>query len=67
MSQSLTALDVGNGTARYRVRSTLYPEMSYIRQAQWGKAMKFGVFIYHGVEPIDLVAFYRWLAAQGRA
>jgi hypothetical protein len=44
-------------TARYRVRSTLSPGMSYIRQAQRGKAVKFGVFIYDGVEPIDLATY----------
>ena len=44
-------------TARYRVRSALSPGKSYIRQARRGKAVKFGVFVYDGVEPIDLATY----------
>lgn len=42
---------------RYRMRSTLSVRLSYERQAQREKAVKFGIFIYDDVEPIDLATY----------
>src|SRR5580692_587076 len=43
--------------ARHRMRCTLSVRLSYERQAQREKAVKFGIFIYDDVEPIDLATY----------